>query len=433
MATLVTFSETGFESALIQKKKNIESYLDVAWTILIIRGFVLFILLYLISPYAAIFFNAPEAESIIKVIGLSLLLQAFKNIGIIYFMKELEFRKQFVYQFSGVFADFIVAVSSVFIFRNVWAIVFGLLAGNLALLVVSYIIHPYRPHLSLDIKKTRELNNYGKWIFGSSILGFMLTQGDDIIVGKILGINALGFYQMAYKISNMPSTEIANILMNITLSLYSKLQDEIQVLKETFLKILQLTNFFSFPIAGLIFIMSSDFTMIFLGEKWMPMVAAIKVLVLWGVIRGMFGTMIPVFMAIGKPAIVTKLQTVQLILMFIFILPLTKKWDIVGASMAVFLSAFIMFFVRNHILIMTIKCRYYEFYKLTLFPLITTVVSMLFTFYFNLFFVYQSNIYYFVVSIGIFLMAYIFSNYIIDKYSNYGMWLILKESLNRFR
>lgn len=433
MSILVTFSETGFESALIQKKKGIESYLDVAWTILILRGFALFIFLYLIAPYAAVFFDAPEAKSVIQVIGLSLLLQAFRNIGILYFMKELEFRKQFVYQFSGMLADFIVAVSSVLIFKNVWALVFGLLAGNATMLVVSYLIHPYRPHLSLNIGKARELNSYGKWIFGSSILVFLLTQGDDIVVGKILGITALGFYQMAYRISNMPSTEITNILSNVTFPLYSKLQDEIPKLKGAFLMVLQLTTFFSFPIAGLIYVLSPDFTMIFLGEKWMPMVPAMQVLVLWGVIRGIVGAISPVFMSIGKPNIVTKLQSIQIVLLLILLYPLTIKWGIVGTSLAVLLSALLMFFIRDHILIRTIKCGIWEFYRLILFPLISTLISIIFTIYFNLFFINSINIYYFIISIGIFMLVYISLTYIVDKFTNYGMQKIIKESLNHFK
>lgn len=433
MAILETFSETGIQAALIQKKKAIESYLDVAWTILILRGIILFIFLYLIAPYAAIFFGAPEAEPIIQVIGLSLLLQGFRNIGIIFFMKELEFRKQFVYQFSGIFFDFIVAVSAVLILGNVWALVFGFLAGNAAMLVVSYLIHPYRPHVSFDLGKARELNNYGKWIFGSSILTFLLTHGDDILVGKILGITALGFYQMAYKISNMPSTEITNILSNVTFSLYSKLQDEIPRLRETFLRVLQLTTFFSFPIAGLIFVLAPDFTMIFLGEKWMPMVPAMQVLVLWGVIRGIVGAMSPVFMSIGKPKIVTKLQSIQIVLLFILIYPLTIKWGVVGTSLAVLLSALLMFFIRDHILIKTIKCGIWEFYRPILFPLISTLISILFTVYFKLLFMNSINIYYFIASIGIFVLIYILINHIVDRFSNYGMLKIIKESLNHFK
>ena len=137
MSVLETFTQTGFQTALIQKKEEIKSYLDSAWTFLILRGFVLFIILYFIAPYAAVFFNTPEAKPIIRVIGFSIFFQAFTNIGITYFKKELEFNKEFIYQFTGTLADFIVAISAVLILRNVWALVLGLLAGNITRCFVS--------------------------------------------------------------------------------------------------------------------------------------------------------------------------------------------------------------------------------------------------------------------------------------------------------
>ena len=82
MATLETFSQTGFQQTLIQKKCDIKSYLDNAWTGLIFRSFVLFAILYSIAPYAAAFFDAPKAEPLIQVIGLSIIFQAFTNIGV---------------------------------------------------------------------------------------------------------------------------------------------------------------------------------------------------------------------------------------------------------------------------------------------------------------------------------------------------------------
>jgi len=339
LATLETFTQTGFQEALIQKKENVKLYLDAAWTVLILRGFILFAVLYLIAPYAANFFNVSEAKPIIQVIGFSVLLQAFTNIGVIYFRKELEFNKEFVYQLAGTLADFSVAVSTVLILQNVWALVLGILAGNVARCFVSYLIHPYRPHLNLDLGKVRELFGFGKWILGSSILVFLITQGDDIFVGKLLGTTALGFYQLAYRISNMPATEITQVISQITFPAYSKLQDDISSLREAYFKVLQLTAFISFPIAGLIFALAPDFTLVFLGEKWIPMVSAMQVLVFWGIIRSMAGLNSSMLQAVDMPDIITKLNFIKLIILAILIYPLSIKWGIIGASLAVLISA----------------------------------------------------------------------------------------------
>jgi O-antigen/teichoic acid export membrane protein len=373
MATLETFSQTGFHAALIQKKEDIKSHLDSAWTVLILRGFILFAILYFIAPYAAVFFNAPEAKLIIQVIGFSILLQAFTNIGVIYFQKELEFNKEFVYQFAGTLADFIVAVSAVLILQNVWALVFGLLAGNAARFIVSYLIHPYRPRLSSDLGKAKELFVFGKWILGSSILVFLITQGDSIFVGKMLGVTALGFYQLAYRISNMPTTEITHVISRVTFPAYSKLQDNISNLRVAYLKVLQVTAFLSFPIAGLIFVLAPDFTMIFLGAKWMPMVPAMMVLALWGAIRSIGATTI-IFQSVGKPEISTKLQFARLILLVIIIYPLTIKWGILGASFAVVLSILPVEPITFYMTIKIIKCRVWEFGKLIALPMLGVAI-----------------------------------------------------------
>jgi O-antigen/teichoic acid export membrane protein len=335
MSTLETFSQTGFQQALIQKKEDIKSYLDSAWTVLILRGFILFIILYFIAPYAAIFFDAPEAKPIIRVIGFAILFQAFTNIGVTYFKKEMEFNKEFIYEFSGTLADFIVAVTAVLILKNVWALVLGLLAGNIIRCLVSYLIHPYRPHLSSDLGKAKELFGFGKWILGSSILIFLITQGDDIFVGKLLGTTALGFYQLAYRISNMPATEITHVISQVTFPAYSKLQDNIPKLREAYLKVLQLTAFLSFPIAGLIFVLAPDFTKIFLGEKWIPMVPAMQVLCIFGLLRAFNATTGPIFQAVGKPLILTKISLIQLIFLATIIYPLTIKGKLIGVSWAV--------------------------------------------------------------------------------------------------
>ena len=433
MATLEIFSRTGFQAALIQKKEDIRCYLNSAWTVLILRGFILFTILYFIAPYAAIFFNVPDAKPIIQIIGFSLLFQEFTNIGIIYFQKELEFNKQFLYQLSGTLADFFVAVSAAIILRSIWALVFGMLAGNFVKCVLSYIIISYKPRLSLDFGKAKELFSFGKWILGSSILVFLLTQGDDIFVGKLLGATALGFYQIAYRISNIPATEITHVVSQVTFPAYSKLQDDLIKLKEAYLRVLQVIAFLSLPIAGLIFVLAPDFTRIFLGEKWMPMVPSIQVLVWWGVIRGLVGAISPVFLSIGSPRIVTKLQAVQTMLLFILLYPLTVNGGILGASLAVFFSALVMFFIRNYILIKTISCKTWEFYKLILFPLSFTMISIITIIFLKLLFMNLVNIYYLLLFIGIFVLTLVLSSFIADRLLNYGIRAVIRESLNSLK
>ncbi len=429
--TLEAFTQTGFNAALVQKKEKIERYLDTVWTVSIIRKLILFLILFFSAPFAASFFDSPKAISIIRVIATTLLFSSVSNIGTIYFTKELDFRKQFVIRITKTIANIGIAIPLAFILRSTWALVWGMLAGSIVGCIMSYIIHPYRPRFHLEIAKAKELFTFGKWIFASIIIVFLLTQGDDILVGKLLGVTALGFYTMAYAISNLPATEITHAISEVTFPAYSKLQDNLPKLREAYLKILQLTAFISIPLAGGIFILASDFTKIFLGDKWMPIVPVIQVLVWCGVIRSLVGSMSPIFLSIGRPKIVTKLQAIQAVLLFILIYPLTVYGNILGVALAVLFSASAMFFIRNHILIKTIKCKIWEFYSPILLPLVFTMTAIFLIISLRLFVITPVNIYCFSLFVGIFILTFILLSHIAGKFLlNYRIRPLISKIFN---
>ena len=189
---LDTLSQTGFEQALIHKKEEIRPYLEVAWTVLFLRGLLLAVLLFAMAPWAAAFFREPDVMPLIRSLGLALLFRGLTNIGVVSFQKNLEFHKQFAFRFSGILADLLVAIIAASILRNAWALVFGYVAADLSRLVVSYLIHPFRPRLRLDWAKSRELFSYGMWMLFVGITLFVSTSGAGVVIGKIVGAAALG-------------------------------------------------------------------------------------------------------------------------------------------------------------------------------------------------------------------------------------------------
>jgi len=338
MSAIETFSRTGYREALIQKKEDIRGYLDAAWTVLIIRGFIIFIVIYLLAPYASLFFHSPAVVPIIQVLGFAFFFEAFNNIGVVFFRKELEFNKVFIHRFVGISTNFVVAVVAALILRSVWALVFGLLAEKIVSIIVSYVIHPYRPRFSKDIEKARELFGFGKWILGSSILLFIGEHIDDIFVGRVLSATALGFYQMAYRISNMLETEITQIITGVAFPAYAKLQDHPIRLRKAYFRIMKLTMAISIPIAvGMVFL-APEFTMVFLGEKWMSMVVVIQFLAVAGLIKSIISTGSPLFTGSGYPNYQFYMQLIRGLIIIIVIYPLIMYAGISGAALGVILS-----------------------------------------------------------------------------------------------
>jgi len=342
MATLETFSYMGLQQALIQRENISNPYLDTAWTLSLFRGILVFGMLYAFAPHASLFFKTPEAVLIIRVTGIAILLQAFTNIGIVTFQKELAFDRQFIYQCTGVVASFAVSLVTVYFLRNVWAIVFGFLSGHLTRLVVSYAIHPYRPRISFNYEKAGELLTFGKWLMGSSIVIFLFSQGDDIFVGRVLGVTMLGFYQLAYRISNTPTSEIASIISQVTFPAYSKMQNRSTSLQTGYVKVYRTTLLLAIPVTGGIYVLAPEFTEIFLTDKWMPIVPIIRVLVIFGLFRAIGSTSSILFHGIGRPKVATQWETVRLFILIVFIYPFTIRFGIIGTACAVLVSQIII-------------------------------------------------------------------------------------------
>jgi O-antigen/teichoic acid export membrane protein len=300
---------------------------------------------------------------------------------------------------------------------------------------MSYILHSYRPRIRLDKGEFKELFGFGRWVLGSSILIFLLSQGDDIFVGKMLGVTALGFYQMAYLISNLPATEITHVISQVTFPAYSKLQDDLPKLRDAYLKVLQLTAFLSFPIAGLIFVLAPDFTRIFLGEKWMPMVLAMQVLCVLGALRSIGAASGPIFLALGRPDIEAKLPAAQLALLAILIYPLTEKWGITGTAAAISIVSCSFIFIILSIVIRLVKMGKSEILKLVKcisFPLLA-IIPIFPMKRFILRLLAGNDILLFCMVIVMAILIYSLCVYILDRYSDYNVLANLRRTLKTIR
>lgn len=344
ISMLETFSNTGFQFALIQKKNNIRPYLDTAWTISALRGLVLFIILFICAPLIASFFNSSQALLVIRITAISMIITGFQNIGIIFYQKELEFNKLFKYEIFSTIAQFTGTVILAFAFRNVWALIFGNIIATFARFCLSYILHSYRPKFKVEKDKVLELFGFGKWVLLSSVVIFFARQGDDLFLGKVLGITALGFYQMAFLIGNIPSSEITGIISKVAFPTYSKIIDDSRKLTEAYLKTLAIVFFVSLPLTGGIIVLAQPFTSIFLGDKWLPIVLLLKILALSGILRSIIGTGGAIFNAIGKPRFDFTMNLIRLFAIGISIYPLTHFLDMAGTCLSVLFSLIIASF-----------------------------------------------------------------------------------------
>jgi len=370
------FTTIGLNKALIQKvEEDVDSHLNTTWTLEIARGLLIAAVLFAIAPVVGErFFGEPRAVRLIQAIGLSPLLLGFRNPGIVYFQKDLDFHKQFVYKIGGDTSQFAVGVGYALVEPTAWAFVAGFLAADVVKLLISYAIHDYRPFPSFDIEIAKELVDYGKWLTASSILYFLYTEGDDAFIGWLLTPTALAYYQYTYRFSNAPATELSQVLTSVMFPAYSKLQADTTELRSAFSRTLRLTALVSFPTAVGIAAVAPDFVVAVLGEDWTAAVPAMQVLAFYGLMRALTKTVGPVWHAVGRPDLHTKLSALRVALIAVFIYPMTNAFGIVGAALTITGISFfpllpLDFYVTSDIVEMPMRKMYYEF----LYPLLASV------------------------------------------------------------
>lgn len=332
---LNVFSETGIESALIQREKIGRAELDTAWTIKIIRGLVLFVLLFVSAGWFASYFDNVTLKPVLRIMAVTFLLRGWDNIGIVFFQKDLEFKKKVILESAADVGGAVVAVLLAFWLRNVWALVAGSIVWGILKCLGSYRLHSYRPRIRWDWPVIKDLINFGKHIFCISLITFIVTSGDDAIVGKVLGLTMLGFYTMAYNIANIPVSGLAGIIGKIAFPAYSIIRKEPERLKEAFVKVFETVMIILLPLTGLIFILAQDFTIVCLGKKWLPMVPALKVLCLFGLFRGLTNVFGAIHLGVNRPNIQSRNKTIELVAFLALVYPLTLKWGLIGACWSV--------------------------------------------------------------------------------------------------
>jgi len=375
LSALKKFSNLGLSTALIQDKdENIDRYLNSAWVLQIARGLVIVGILLVAAPLIASVFDEPRVVDVLRVIAVSPLLLAVRNPAVVYFQKDLDFHKEFLYKTSGSVAQFCVALGYALLFPTVWALVFGFVTADIVRLLVSYLAHPFRPRLAFDLEDAKDLVGYGKWITATSILVFLYTEGDDIIVGWLLGATPLAFYQNAYRLSNAPATEITQVIAGVMFPTYSTLQEDLSAVRDGYFRTLQITTLITFPAALGIAAVAPVFVRSFMGEEWIPMVRTLQLLTVYGLLRSIGKTTGPVYKALGKPDYVTKLSALRLILVVILIIPATERLGIEGAAMVVVaVGLFPMTPLDIHFLARTIEARYRRFARDLAYPLVASI------------------------------------------------------------
>ncbi len=338
VALLELMGAFGFDSALIQRQDTARSHFDTAWTFNVIFGVCIALFLVAMAIPAAAFYREPRLELMLPVLAIGAVIGGFENIGTVAFRKELNFRMEFIYLFIKRIAAFAIVITLALTLRSFWALIFATIAGKAMTVLISYMLHPYRPRFSLAARG--DLFNFSKWLFISNLIQFLHSRSTDFVLGRTVGAYGLGVYNLAAEMAAMPSTELIAPLNRAVYPAYAQLARARETLWARFLEVYGLIAIISLPVAFGLFSLSDLLVALLLGPQWGQTVPVMQILGLCGLVGALQGNLYVVMSAMGKPKANTILSGSLLIISLPLVVISSINYGLMGAAYAHFASSF---------------------------------------------------------------------------------------------
>ena len=355
LAFLEMIAETGINIILIQSRRKIDEYISSAWMISIIRGIFISLFIIILLPLITSFFNTPNASNILLLISIVPFIRGFINPSEIKYQKDLKFHYEFWFR-TAIFAfDAMVAIIFVTLTHSVYSLVWGLMAGALLEVALSFILVRPLPGLHINKNYFNEIFHKGKWVTAYGIFNYVPQKGDSLTVGKVMGVASLGIYEMAYSISTLPISEITDVVSKVVFPVYAKIVNDKKRLKAAFIKSTSIIAMLTIALGAILFLFPSQIVNVVLGDKWLSAIPVLRVLVVYGVLRAISGSASALFLGAGKQNYVTQMTFLRFAGLAITIYPLVRMFGLVGAGYSALISVLVEIPVIVHYVVKVLK------------------------------------------------------------------------------
>ncbi len=203
---LENFSDMGIHPAIIQSKRGTEQrFLDTAWTMQIIRGFFLWILACVIASPVARFYGQEDLLYMLPVLGFTTVITGFRSTNYSLANRNIVLGRITTIEIISGIVGVVVLIGLALWLKNAWALVIGSLLGSLLHTVLSHVlIEGKQNRFAWDKSIVWEIFQFGKYIFISTIAGYLFHQGDRIILGRYVELDVLAIYTIAFLLGSLP-------------------------------------------------------------------------------------------------------------------------------------------------------------------------------------------------------------------------------------
>ena len=271
------FISGGLNTALIQKKDADELDYNTILYISLALAIVIYAIMFVVAPFIADAYGISLIATVIRVMGLTLIINAVKSILCAYVSNKLEFRKFFLSTIGGTVVSAVVGIYMAVSGFGVWALVAQQMSNSLIDTLILFISTRFRVKLIFSYQRFKSLFSYGWKILVTSIITTIYDETNPLIVGLKFSPVDLSFYTKGKSFPSLINTTVSNSLSSVLFPVMAKMQDSKEAILSVTRKYIKVSSYLMFPIMCGFFAVSDSFVRLLLTEKWMAAVPYIRI------------------------------------------------------------------------------------------------------------------------------------------------------------
>ena len=217
-------SDLGIKVSIIQDKDGDKPlFLDTAWSLQIIRGVLISLLIWAAAGPIAIFYEQPSLAAILPIAGLAAIIQGFNSTKLAIAEREVQLGRMAFLEILTQVIGLIATITLAVLMKSIWALVIGYLVGAVAMATLSHLmLSGHQNRLAFHVIYVRRMFNFGTYIFLASVAGFVISQGDRAILGKVTTLEELALYNIGYFLASVPMMMSQALSGKVVFPLYAR-------------------------------------------------------------------------------------------------------------------------------------------------------------------------------------------------------------------
>ncbi len=307
------FCDAGLASALIQRQDRPEDSANAVFWMNSVFAAIVAVVLSASASHIGAFFGDDRVIAVVQVLSIQVLLAATGSVHTALLQKQLDFKRLFWIRVIAAGAPATASIPLAIHGAGYWALVGGVLCGQLIQTLALWKLGNWRPHWGIDTRLARQLLSFGKWAMLSGILGWCYGWLDTIVVGRYLGAHEMGLYRVGNTFVGMIFGLAFSSLLPVLYSYFSQTQGDLPKLRSSLDLALRAIATVSLPVGALIFWFRLPVEQLVFGDAWAGIGSFIGILALTQGTAWLVGANGEVFRAVGKPHLESLIMGVPLI------------------------------------------------------------------------------------------------------------------------